>query len=401
MNAVGLIVEYNPFHNGHLYHMEEAKRLTNAEYAVCVMSGNFVQRGAPAIVDKYTRAQMALACGADLVIELPAAFATGSAEDFAAAGVRLLSGLGAVDSLCFGSERGELEPFLKAAQVLTEEPPAYQALLRRGLKEGLSYPAARSRALSEYAANRFPLEENLLESPNNILGLEYLKALYRQGSSMRPVTIKRHISSYHSQSLEGAYSSASAIRKGLEEGAKNLEKQIPKEAHALLAQCRFLAPDDFSQLLSYRLLSLLHKGEALSDYADVSPELESRLKKQGCFGSYSQITASLKTKQYTYTRISRALLHILLDIKSCDMELWKKEGYVKYARVLGFRRRAVPLLSEIKKAGSLPLLTKTAGFADPLFQCEVLASDIYRNAYYYKYGVMQKDEYTRGLIILD
>lgn len=401
MKAVGLIVEYNPFHNGHLYHMEEAKKLADADYVVCVMSGNFVQRGAPAIVDKYTRTHMALACGADLIIELPAAFATGSAEDFAAAGIRLLDGLGAVDSLCFGSERGELDPFYQVARALAEEPPKYQALLRNGLKEGLSYPAARSHALTQYAAEHFCLEENLLDSPNNILGLEYLKALYRQGSSMRPLTIKRHISSYHSQSLEGVFSSASAIRKELKTGAVGLKEQMPESAHALLSRCCYLEADDFSQLLSYRLLSLLHDGRDLSDFADVSPELASRIKRIGCFGTCSQIAMALKTKQYTYTRISRALLHILLDIKSRDMDLWKKEGYVKYARVLGFRRRAVPLLSEIKKAGSLPLLTKTAGFADPLFQSEVLASDVYRNAYYYKYGQVLKDEFTQGLVIMD
>lgn len=402
MKAVGLIVEYNPFHNGHLFHMEEAKKLANADYVVCVMSGNFVQRGAPAIVDKYTRTQMALACGADLVIELPAAFATGSAEDFAAAAIRLLDGLGAVDSLCFGSERGELTPFVQAARILAEEPLEYQTYLRSGLKEGLSYPAARSRALAQYAAaGHFCLDENLLDSPNNILGLEYLKALYRQESTMRPLTIKRHVSSYHSQSLEGIFSSASAIRKGLETGTEGIREQMPDPAYELLSRCRYLEADDFSQLLSYRLLSLLHDGRDLADFADVSPELASRLKKNGCFGTWPQLAMALKTKQYTYTRISRALLHILLDIKSCDMDSWKREGYVKYARVLGFCRRAVPLMSEIKRAGSLPLLTKTAGFADPLFQNEVLASDIYRNAYFYKYGQTLKDEFTRGLVIAD
>lgn len=401
MKAVGLIVEYNPFHNGHLYHMEEAKKLANADYTVCIMSGNFVQRGAPAIVDKYTRTHMALACGADLVIELPAAFATGSAEDFASAGIRLLSGLGVVNCLCFGSERGELEPFLQAAQVLTEEPPEYQALLRSCLKEGLSYPAARSRALAGYAAAHFCLEENLLDSPNNILGLEYLKALNRQDCSIRPLTIKRHVSSYHSQSLEGSYSSASAIRKGLEEGMEGLREQMPNVVHRLLSQCHYLSADDFSQLLSHRLLTLLHDGRDLTEFADVSPELASRIKENGCFGTCSQMVMALKTKQYTYTRISRALLHILLDMKRCDIDAWKKDGYVKYARILGFRRFAAPLLSEIKKTGNLPLLTKTAGFTDPLFQCEVLASDIYRNAYYYKYGKLLKDEYTHGLVILD
>lgn len=422
MHVVGVVVEYNPFHNGHLYHLQEAKRLTGADYCVAVMSGSFVQRGAPALVDKYTRTRMALENGVDLVLELPVFFAVGSAEDFAAGAVSVLNGLGVVDSLCFGSECGFIEPIEQTAAILADEPEGYRLALRGCLREGLSFPAARERALAQYLSSGSGNEasgnvgaihpsssadekedasfQSLLSSPNNILAVEYVKALRRQRSSIRPYTIKRHVSSYHSTELEGRYSSASAIRSCLEQG--NLAAaagQMPPSAFRLLAESRFLTAEDFSQMLSYRLLSLRH--EDLTQFADVSCELASRIRRLDCPGGFDETVTALKSRQYTYTRISRALLHILLDIREEQAASLRQNGYATYARALGFRRSSTPLLTEIKKHSSLPFITKTAGQKDPLFASEVFASDVYRAAYRHRYHEVLKDDYSNGLVLID
>ena len=213
MKIVGLIAEYNPFHNGHEYHIQKAKEVTGADTVIVVMSGNFVQRGAPAIMPKHLRAKVALKSGASLVLELPVCFATGSAEYFAQGAVALLDSLGCVDALCFGSECGDIQPLTRIAEVLSDEPEEYRALLRASLKEGLPFPSARERALQDYLHD--PALSRILASPNNTLGVEYIKALIRQDSTIRPYTILRKDSRYHADTLEpaGNFSSATAIRR--------------------------------------------------------------------------------------------------------------------------------------------------------------------------------------------
>ena len=416
MHVVGIVVEYNPFHNGHLYHLQEAKRLTGADYCVAVMSGSFVQRGAPAIVDKYTRARMALENGVDLVLELPVPFAVGSAEDFASGAVSVLNGLGVVDSLCFGSECGSLEPIEQVADILADEPEDYRQALRGYLRKGLSFPAARERALADYlslstradgggsASEETVYNEesvkSLLSSPNNILAVEYVKALRRLHSPIRPCTIKRHVSSYHSTKLEERYSSASAIRACLEQGdLAAATGQMPPSAFRLLSESQFLTVEDFSSMLSYRLLSL--REEELTQFADVSRELASRIRRLDCPAGFEETVTALKSRQYTYTRVSRALLHILLDIREEQMAGFRQSGYAAYARALGFRRRSLPLLTEIKKHATLPFITKTAGQADPMFLSEVFASNLYRTAYSHRYHKVLKDDFNQGLILIE
>ncbi|QNM05910.1 nucleotidyltransferase [Qiania dongpingensis] len=430
MRVVGLITEYNPFHNGHSYHIQRAKKVTGADYCVAVMSGNYVQRGEPACMDKYLRTHIALRSGADLVLELPVPFAIGSAEYFAAGAVSILDKLGIVDSLCFGSESGDLALLSSVASILSDEPKEFSQLIKDLLKKGLSYPAARNQALLSYLSlsalpagpeDRLTDQVNaLLSAPNNILGIEYLKALYRRHSSIKPATILR-TSDYLSKALSAPFCSSSAIRHvfhsrsaGLASGPmsqtlKTVRSYMPEEAYSLIAE-NFnkrlpIFVDDFSSVLLYKLLSA--RNADLTDYSDLSPELENRIK--NCLtdvSTFSDFIDSVKCRQYTRTRISRALLHILLDIRVEDIARYKNNDFVPYARVLGFKKSSGPLLKGIKKNGSIPLLTKMAdaenrlspmGF-DMLNQ-EVFASNLYQSVVYHKFGYRMKNEYTQGVIV--
>ncbi|MDR0923335.1 MAG: nucleotidyltransferase [Hungatella sp.] len=412
--AVGIIAEYNPFHDGHAYHIRRAKELTQAEYCIVVMSGDFVQRGSPAIYDKYTRTAMALSCGADLVIELPSVFASSSAEDFAACGVALLNNLGVVGGLCFGSECGNVEKLSGIASILATEPPVYTKELRRELKKGATFPQARNKALISCGI----LDEedaSILASPNNILGIEYCKALYRQKSPMTPVTISRKGYGYHDTSLapEG-FSSATGIRKALHENPDILTKaessliQVPDSVKQMMAKGFPVFPDDLSALLNTTLLKLDYEGIPFGKYADVSEELAARLLRQlPDFFSFEEKINHLKTRQYTYTRISRALLHIALGITSHQVTLGRNAGYAPYARVLGFKKASTDLMGEIKKRGSIPLITKTAdsrlilsGAAWSMLRQDFYCSHIYQTIAQDKYGIKTKNEFTHSVVIL-
>ena len=214
MKTAGIIAEYNPFHTGHKYQIDHVKGTLSADYVVIAMSGDFVQRGTPALLSKYVRAEMALRAGADLVLELPVSCATASAELFARSGVQLLDGLGVVDTLCFGSECGDTEILMKLAGILVEEPEEFKSALRRNLKEGMTFPKARSLALGEVLpGNESEKYQQVLSSPNNILGIEYCKAILRENSSIVPTAIKREGNDYHENSLfTDSFPSASAIR---------------------------------------------------------------------------------------------------------------------------------------------------------------------------------------------
>lgn len=476
MTVCGIIAEYNPFHNGHLYHMEKSRQLSGADYIIVVLSGSFVQRGAPAFVDKYMRTRMALEAGADLVIELPALFSCASAEDFAGAGVSLLDQLGVTDCLSFGTESGNLEPLSEAARILAKEPPEFSAALNRCLKEGLSFPKARETALKSclspnrssdipnsevFQAGRIE-DETLqtdiisaeLSSPNNILAIEYLKALHRRQSSIRPVSVPRAGADYHSQNPDEPLCSASAIRAYLTSaasteantanpafhstgkpagrhsmavyGAKsNTSHKKGEETHPLLpahmmpAHCARLLmkswqntcpllPDDFSPMLAYQLLSCQNQG--YTRYLDVSEDLSRRILRHASdYHSFTGWTNLLKTKQYTYTRISRALCHILLQIQQDTANLCRGNGYVDYARILGFQKSSTPLLKAIKKNSSIPIVTKMAdadGILSPMgksvLETELFASQLYTAAQRQRFPSCPRlpDDYRAGIIII-
>ncbi|MSS07169.1 nucleotidyltransferase [Clostridium sp. WB02_MRS01] len=412
--AVGIIAEYNPFHDGHAYHIKKAKEMTQADYCIVAMSGDFVQRGGPAIYDKYTRTAMALSCGADLVIELPSVFASSSAEDFAACGIALLNNLGVVGSVCFGSECGNVEKLSGIASILATEPPVYTKELRRELKKGATFPQARNRALISCGILNED-EASILASPNNILGIEYCKALYRQKSPMTPVTISRKGYGYHDTSLapEG-FSSATGIRKAIHENPDILMQmessliQVPDPVKQMMSQGFPVFPDDFSALLNTTLLKLDCEGIPFEKYADVSEELAARLLRQlPDHLPFEEKINQLKTKQYTYTRISRALLHIALGVTTQQVVLGRNAGYAPYARILGFKKTSAGLMGEIKKRGSIPLITKTAdarlilsGAAWSMLRQDFYCSHIYQTIVQDKYQIKMKNEFTHSVVIL-
>lgn len=411
MKICGLITEYNPFHNGHVHHMEEARRVTGCDYLIVVMSGNYVQRGTPAVIDKYERTRMALNGGADLILELPVLFSTGSAEVFAAAAVSLMNQLGCVDTICFGSEIGEIEPLRQIARVLNEEPTAFREDLRLFLRSGMNYPAARATALMELLADEIDDLEEILQSPNNILGIEYLRALDRFQSSIVPYTIKRWKTEHDSTETNDNVASATTLRNMLyeEDGVERITPYVtPFTAREFALKFGFCTPvraNDFSQLLQYKLMT---EKDHLTDYLDFAPELKERvINILPEIYTFKEWAESLKTKSFTRTRINRALLHLLLNIRESDLKDYIDEDYCMYMRILGFRREAIPLLSEIKQNTNLPMISKMAdakNFLSPkalrLLQFDIDATDLYRNVVYQKFRTQLKDDYTAGLIKL-
>ena len=427
MKIVGLITEYNPFHAGHLYHMQQARELTGADYCVVLMSGSFVQRGEPAIFDKYLRTKTALLAGADLVLEIPVAFSTASAHEFAAYGVALLSAIG-VDAVVFGSECGQIEILKQAAYALNHESAEFQERLRKGLKAGLTYPQARAKALGETQAGGTRVENvedfhantdvsnshiwsSILNSPNNILGIEYLRAAEDLHSPMEFYTISREGSGYHEDTLADAnFPSASAIR-GIIRNSLSKDKDLldilashlPAVTHPAYTGAVPVFVDDFSGLLNATVLQM----QATFSIADLSPELAARLTKPPYFPlSFEERIQALKTRQLTYTRVSRALLHLVLGMREEDISRWKDEGYALYARILGFRRQSSPLLSCLHKKSSIPLITKMADAAQnlapsalALLEQEVYASHLYQTVRIKRGGVFQ-NEYTEGLVFV-
>lgn len=418
MKTVGIIAEYNPFHNGHLYQLKKAKEITGADFAVVVMSGDFTQRGTPAVFDKYTRCRLSLLAGADLCIELPVVFATASAELFAKGAVSLLSALG-VDALCFGSECGEIAPLREIASLLFAEPPAYKEALNKALKEGLSFPSARAAAVRKCAhagslSGMDAAASDVLASPNNILGIEYLKALLALEKNGQhapvPYTIKREGDGYLSHTLsEESFCSAMALRKGIVEENPDLLRYVPESIRQEFADtCQtksFLFADDFSGMLFYKLLS--EKDTGYDAYLDVSSDLSDKIRKNlASFTTFSAFCEnSLKSKDITLTRVYRSLLHILLSIKKEDLP-----AAAPYARILGFREASfevfgclskenVPLLSRLKDASSL--------LSPEALSClskDIFAAHLYEHVRMQHMLHMQKDdcpfvsEYSRPVI---
>lgn len=414
MKTAAIIAEYNPFHNGHAYQITETKKLTGADYILVIMSGDFVQRGGPAILNKYIRTKMALLGGADAVLELPSLYATSSAEFFAGGGVTLLHQLGMVDYLSFGSECSDIGKLLSIAELLVNEPENYKQTLTSYLKQGLSFPAARYQALLQSGSyTDSQTLQTLLASPNNILGLEYCKTLLSLQSQIEPVTLLRKGSHYHDDSLQ-KYSSATAIRKALLSTA-SIRHHVPDDIFSLLSDSQstkpqtFLDNDDFSLLLHYKLLS--EKENGFAEYLDCNQDISDKICKQ--LMHYTGFTAFcnlLKSKDLTYTRISRILLHILLDIKtpvSYQTPFADRQLTVPYARLLGFKKEAAPLLGHIKKSSSIPLISNLPD-ADKLLsekaflmlQKDILASHIYEAVYAAKSGKTARNEYQQAPVIV-
>lgn len=405
MKVVGIIAEYNPFHKGHAYHIQKAKEATGSDYCIVVMSGDYTQRGVPAMIDKYSRAKMALLNGADLVLELPVRFATSSAEGFATSAISILNATGVVTDVCFGSECGNIEKLSAIAKVLLEEPDEYKEVLKRELKNGHSYPMARNMALQGLDCWDFD-SLKILSMPNNILGIEYIKALLKTGSKMNPVTIQRTGNNYNDVTLSELYSSALAIRSSIAttDNIENIFSEVPGNVYDIMKEKQNISfpivPDDFSDMLHYKLLSEKDKG--FTEYIDVNPDLSDRIVKNVYqYKDFESFCDLLKTKNMTYTRISRSLLHILLDLKVSP------DTAPSYLRILGINKEATELSKCIKENCTLPLISKLADAKDSLSE-EVLsllkedlfASNLYGTVISHKFGGKLINEYQKQIQIV-
>lgn len=355
MRSVGLITEYNPFHNGHLHHLRESLRVADAEVSVAVMSGHFLQRGEPALVDKWQRAAMALAAGVDLVIELPLPWACSSAPDFARGGVQALTALGGVDALCFGSEAGELEPLQRCAEVLSAHAAEVAERTAELLREGVNYPQARARVLTGLLADKG--DHDQLAAPNNILGIEYLKALRQTGSTIKPLTIQRIGAGFHQTSVgAGNIASATGIRKRLAD-RQQIDLLIPLPALGPLREALQAGQNSSAERYATLLLAqILRAPDDLSDYWLVENGIENRLLAVAEQATDLEgLTAGIKTRQFTRTRIQRLLASILLGIKKTAASQLFAAG-PRYLHLLAVSRSGEKFLAASRKQRSLPLL---------------------------------------------
>ena len=407
MKTAGIIAEYNPFHTGHEYQINYVREKLGADFVVIAMSGDFVQRGTPALFSKYVRTEMALRSGADLVLELPVSISTASAELFARGGVQLLDRIGVTDILCFGSECGDTDILMKLAGILADEPARFQYALRLHLKEGMTFPKARSLALMEILPNPEKYQQ-VLSSPNNILGIEYCKAILRENSSILPAAIKRKGNDYHESTLsETLLPSASAIRSAIRNAdhVPTLERFFPQSCRELflhtISSRHFLLENDLD--LIYRYCLLQETEEQLCSCLDMSHALARRiLSCRNQYETFSQFASLLKTKEITHTRIQRALLHMLLHIQDVPEQM-------PYARILGFKKSSASLLGEIKKNSRIPLLTKLSDAGknlehDPnalrLLDETTFSSNLYENILAQKKNAPFIHEYQQQIIII-
>ena len=383
MKAAGVVVEYNPFHNGHLYHLEETKKTTNAEVVVAVMSGSFLQRGEPALVDKWTRTEMALRNGVDLVIELPYVYATQKAEIFAKGAISLLTSLG-VDTVCFGSESGAIEEFQKTTTFIHNNESEYNERIKYYMGKGYSYPKASSLAFESLDGHANVLD---LSQPNNILGYHYVKAIQDLNSHIKPFTILRTKAGYHDQEfVDTKIASATSIRSELLKGStpKQMINYVPHPTYQELLHYQhtyseFHGWHKLYHLLRYKLLTTNNKD--LSFIYEAEEGLENRLiamaKKAPSFQSFMEL---VKTKRYTWTRIQRFALHVLTQTTKEEMKP-ALEGEAPYLRILGMTKPGRTFLSQKKNSLSVPLVSNINQYDHPFLTIERRASLVYALGY--------------------
>jgi len=408
MLTAGIITEYNPFHNGHRYQIEQIRSELGCSHILSVMSGNFLQRGIPAICNKFMRAEMAVASGVDTVFELPVVYATASARDFAYAGVDLLNKLNIVDYLVFGAECDDLALLESVAEILIDEPASFSACLKKNLSEGMSYPSARADAIKSCC----PAGADLLKEPNNILAVEYLSALKKTHSSIKPYVIKRISTGYNSNDITGSICSASAIRHLLQETCpthitesdalfKTFYQVLPA-ASADLLKTEYLHtyPIFENHLTSILQYCLIMQNDA-PDTVDMTDELYNKLKKTNLLQSYAAIAESLKSKDLTQTRINRALLHFILGIRKNTMPMYKESGWNHYGHILALNQSGSDVIRQIKRNSDLPVFTKPADgirfLSDTgrlLFEQDIKATRLYNTAVYAAYKTELPDDFT-------
>ena len=357
MNVVGIIAEYNPFHNGHKFHINEAKKITNADYVIAIMSGSFTQSGNIAIYDKFLRSKIATEYGADMVIELPTIYATSSAESFAYGSMILLEKLGIVNSICFGSECEDIEILRNIANTLVEKENEILPSIKESLKTGISYPNARIEALKKYL-DEDKLKE--LSKPNNILGIEYLKSLITLNSSITPYCIKRESSDFNEIVLNkksNRYTSATSIRNMIYQNKINLvENYVPALTYTTILGTKSLFNEDLYKLLKYKILTM--DQEKLKSICEINEGLENKIKNEiSHSNSYDELIFNLKSKRYTLTKIKRMLINIILEISKEDSK-YAKENQIAYAHILSITNKGKKLLSSISENSNIHVITK-------------------------------------------
>ena len=407
MKILGIIAEYNPFHMGHKYQIKKAKELSGADYVVAIMSGNYVQRGAPAVFEKSIRTKMALNGGIDAVFEIPSFFSGASAADFARYGISLLDILG-VDYISFGAENNDYDLLCSVAGILSGEE--IEISIKKYLASGLNYAKARHSAIMEkLTSESISLQqrmqiEDVLSSSNNILAIEYLKNIKLIKSNIKPVIISRNGSTYHEKNIEeDKFASATAIRNALYRGKKdifdNISGGIPLENTDILKSSKPIFEDK------------LYKREDLCEYCDISDELKNTINKninEIKSRSFEDFILSLKSKNFTYTRISRAIFHILLNHKKKTLEELKSQpDMAAYPLLLGFKKASSNLLSELKLRSKKPFISKIGSAKEllcesalKLFENNIYSDFLYNSIYFEKYGEILDNPYRRKIVIL-
>lgn len=380
MKACGLIVEYNPLHNGHVYHINKAKKISGADCMIAVMSGSFLQRGEPAIVDKFTRAKMALETGIDIVIELPFAYAVQSSELFAKGAIQTLSEIGA-SSICFGSESGHINDFITAYEILTEKASIYTEKLKKHLDQGEAYPRSTTLAYEEIGLTSSQID---LSKPNNILGFSYVKEILSNNLSLTPLTLKRIHNDYHDSIIKNTITSATSIRQELLQQAQlttKLIKSMPETSTQQLLKYKTMTSiwhtwENYFPLLHYRISTMSHIE--LRAINGVIEGLEYRIKdkiKQAL--SFKDLIEAVKTKRYTWTRLQRIFVHILTNTKKTDLLNLGDNPTVPYIRPLALSKKGRGFLKQQKKEINVPIYSQLTRNQDPLLVIEERASDAY------------------------
>jgi len=407
MNKVlGIICEYNPFHNGHLYQLNESIKLADPDFVVCIMSGNFVERGNTALINKWARTEMALKSGIDMVIELPTIYSISSAENFASGAIKILNSLNLDTVLSFGSECGDIDTLNKFAEIINNEPPEYVTMLNHELAKGLSFPKARENAMLLYI-NDIRNSANVLSGSNNILGLEYLKQIMKTGNKITPMTIKRIGTDYNSTSSSNGFASATAIREMLLQ-KKSVKNLIPLSAYSILKEelsnGRFvLDVSQFEKQIIYKLRCMTIKE--IANLPDVSEGLEYKIKEAAnTCNTLDSLVFMIKSKRYTMTRINRILLYTLLDITKEDYI--NSQKITPYLRVLGVSQKGKELLSILSKNKKLNVITSVKQFMDKnnnkvlkaMLEKDIFATNVYTLEY--KKNSNANLDYTQKMIIV-
>ena len=406
MKAVGVITEYNPLHSGHILHINMSKSMSASDVVVCVMSGDYVQRGEPAIIDKFSRARMALESGVDLVVELPVEYCLSSAEGFAEGAVTILNNLH-IDSLCFGCEDADASSMSELVDILLNETDDFKKCLTKHLNQGMSYAAARKEALSQYTGGKY---DKFISKSNNILGIEYIKAVKKHNFDIKFLPVNREGADYNDEVYSDLSNpSATSIRTAILNGRLE-EIALPSQTREVISNSSAFPVffDDFANLLYYKLeQELIRTGynkeefvNILSQYKDISTDMAGKIYNEytkncnaSCYPSLSDFAQIIKTKQYALSRIKRALLRIVLDLSSDA----SPESFI---RILGFSGKGREYLSYIKTMDeNVPIITKVADYKE-LYYSQIHAHNVYRQVCNAKFGVSPVSDYLFKPIII-